>query len=288
MLDKVGNSSGKIYLNGTVVIHANSQGNLTDRFGDSRNRKKRVYKLNFKSKQKLYDAITYQNFMASHDADLYHCFLTLTFKRSNIPSNPNEAIGEFFQNWKKSGLRNYTWVREIGSKGLLPHYHITSVATHRPIKAINRSWCSVRGYFTSNAVRTAPNRGMVIHSLDSARRYVAKYMTKAEETQEVKLPGRIYGVSNNLVFDPLTIDSTFAGGLIHDPWYSEGRIYRGDFSTVGHIQGGWKSISLYEDLKTEIMNQKDRERQRELDRMIREQKEKKVKALKRAQLTLVS
>lgn len=287
MLDKVGHSSGKIYLNGTVVIHAATPGNLSDRFGDSRNRSERVYKLNFKSKQKLFDAITYQNYMAGHDPHLYHSFLTLTFKRGFVPVNPNEAVTSFFSDWKKRhGLENYTWVREVGARGNLPHYHVTVVAARRSVAAINRSWSTARGYYTSNAVRTAPGRGMVINNLASARRYVAKYMTKCEETQAVKLPGRIYGVSNNLQFEPLTIDSTFAAGLIHDPWYSEGRIYHGDFSTVGYLQP-FKSVTLFEEIQSEVLKERERRENADRARRLRDEQLKKIAAQKRLQLELI-
>jgi hypothetical protein len=252
-LDKVRRTAGKLYLNGTVVIHPDNSG-MTRRFGGSRNRTRRTYKLSFKAKNKLYDAITYQHFNAASSGGLYHCFLTLTFSSSSIPDNPNACVSEFCNRWGKQGAVSFTWVREIGGSGGLVHYHVTSVAPFREVSAINRTWCDCRGYYSPNAVRTGEKTGMVIRSLTKARKYVAKYMTKSSTDDQRLIKGRVYAVSNDLVFEPLSIDSGIATSLMHDRYRSTGWIHRGDFATIGQLKTdkaintyfGWKDVYVRE------------------------------------------
>ena len=271
MLDKVRSSSGKIYLNGTLVVHANSTPKKSIVDVDSRNRTKRSYKISFKAKQKIYDAITYQNHTSVRSSDLHHCFLTLTFRGWDYPTNPNPIVTSFFDRWKKRGARNYTWIREVGKRGSKCHYHATVVAPYLHISEINRVWCDCRGSFSANAVRTAPGRGMVIRNVIKARQYVAKYMTKASTDDQKKVKGRVYAVSNDLIFDPLSVDAPLAYSLMHDQYRSTGWTHRGDFATVGQIKAD-KSVDIYSQVQ-EILKDKSRdEKQREYNRLLRKQR----------------
>lgn len=283
MSDKVRSSSGKIYANGTVVIYADSLGKKSIVDVDSRNRTRRTYKINFKTKQKLYDAITYQNYVASREPGLHHCFLTLTFDSKCIPDYPNRCVSDFFDRWKKAGARNYTWVREVGSKGGLVHYHVTTVAPRREIGKINDSWCDCRGSYSPNAVRTAPNRGMVIRNLVRAKQYVSKYMTKSDEDQS-HVKGRIYGVSNDLIFEPLKVDSAWAASLIHG-WQSTGKIHKGDWSTIGKIRDDW-SLNVYNETFELLQEQMFRERLEAEKLEDRKARQKRVQKLKKTQLQM--
>jgi hypothetical protein len=277
-MDKVRSSSGKLYLNGTVVHYADSLGNTT-RFNGSRNHSKKSYKLNFKQKQKLYDAITYQHDQANRNGLLHHSFITLTFDGSRIPDNPNSCVTAFFNKWRKRGATSYTWVREKGERGNLVHYHATTVSPKFPINSkagwnINQCWCDSRGYYSANAVRTAtvfdclschrqyrnhkPKschcgksnfrsfNSMQINSLISARKYVAKYLTKDDTKTENDGLGRVYAVSNDCAFEPVPVSGFTALSLMNDKFWSTGWTHKTEFSTVGQVRADLSPV-LFKD-----------------------------------------
>lgn len=253
-MDKARNYSGKTYLNGTVVNHVVSRTTRTE-FGqeeatDKRNRTKRQYRIKTKQRNKIYDAITYQNWYASRERDLHHCFITLTFARERVPENPNQCVSDFFDKMGKKGCENYVWVREIGTKGHLVHYHATYVAPRLPINtkkgwSINRCWCESRGYYSGNAVRTERKSGLVVKDVVRARQYVAKYMSKAEANQD-HVKGRIYAVSNDLIFEPaVTREAVYIAAHLCNADF-----FQTDWATVGYVQPQL-AVDWYRNMKFE-------------------------------------
>ena len=261
-MDKARNYSGKTYLNGTVVNHVVARCTRTE-FGqadatDKRNRVKRQYRIKSKQRNKIYDAITYQNWDASRSNDLHHCFITLTFARDRIPENPNQCVSTFFDKMVKRGCKNYVWVREIGTKGHLVHYHATYVAPRLPINtkkgwSINRCWCESRGYYSGNAVRTERRSGLVVKDVVRARQYVAKYMSKAEANQD-HVKGRIYAVSNDLIFEPaVTREAVYIAAHLCNADF-----FQTDWATVGYVQPQL-AVNWYRKMKFEELRNKEEE-----------------------------
>tara|TARA_Y100001972_G_scaffold120275_1_gene162578 strand:- start:293 stop:1228 length:936 start_codon:yes stop_codon:yes gene_type:complete len=140
--------------------------------------------MNRKNRQRVIDAATYQNHIASSEHILSHCFFTLTYpgKRFN---DANKDIGRFLDKLSKHATRiypeigdkfSYIWVRELTKKGL-DHFHVMSVLPvfrldekkHPAIDysipfyypgedkdrfySLNKSWCDTIGYYSPNAVR---------------------------------------------------------------------------------------------------------------------------------------
>ena len=169
-----------------------------------------------KNKRRIYDACTYQNYVAGLDAKLSHCFFTLTY--ATRPADPNKDIGRFLDDLRKHSKRvypeigdrfSYLWVRELTKKGI-DHFHVCAVIPvfpispgdrkHKGIKysipfrysdeahnrfySLNKSWSKIRGgEYASNAVRISKDKTtgkskFRIASLQSAIRYVAKYASK--------------------------------------------------------------------------------------------------------------
>ncbi len=247
-------SQGKYYLNGTCVQYAVPPISRVHE-QEVREYTKRSFKIGFKQRMKLYDAITLQHFQAASDPNLYHTFLTATFEAGNVPDNPNNVFSDYLDRMRKAGFINYAWTRELTKKGT-PHYHFTIVGPKRPINAkkgwsINKCWSDARGYYSGNGIRSSINpisgrSQMIINSLWHARRYVAKYISKANEDQS-SIPGRIYAVSNDLQNCP-PIPEPHAIHLANHPLYgTKNDFHRGDWSTIAEVKPEW-SKHLYDQL----------------------------------------
>lgn len=242
---------------------------------ENRNRTERSYNIRFKQRMKIYDAITFQHVQAANDPHLNHCFLTATFRAGNVPANPNNVFSDFCERIRKAGFLNYVWTRELTKLGTV-HYHFTTVGPKRPINSksgwsINQCWSECRKDYSPNAIRSStiffcrncgaravtnkkpccnqinfkPVNQMVINSIDNARGYVAKYISKMGSFDEKskkfvcydqsRIGGRIYAVSNDLIKPPL--DYPQALDLCYMPYYSDGKdVRKYDFSSVGGIK----------------------------------------------------
>ena len=182
---------GNLHISGRCVQYAFSKGG---RFGDpdepaKRDHKKRTYSMNRKNKQRVFDACTYQNHVASMDCKLSHCFFTLTYG-DDPEDNANIHVGLFLEKLMKHAKRvypeigqkaSYVWVREQTEKGR-DHFHVIAVLpvftipkAERKNKSItysipfyydgeetgkyfslNKAWCQTRGgEYSKNAVRVS-------------------------------------------------------------------------------------------------------------------------------------
>ena len=246
----------KLYANGTAVQYPDNR-NKRYNLERSENSKK-TFEIRFKQRMKIYDAVTYQNYQANQDGKFNHCFITLTFRAGKVPENPNKTVSDFFDKMRKVGFKNYVWVREIGEKGLLCHYHCTTVGPRLPVFSndkwsINGCWCETRRDYSPNGVRSGINpatgkRQLIINSLFNARLYVAKYMTKGNgQFNEDRLTGRKYAISNDLHLNPLDID--YALDFCFHPYYNSKKdIFYTQWATVGQVQPE-KAMNLYLKLK---------------------------------------
>lgn len=263
-------TKGKYYLNGTCVNYAAVPPLISIDQTEERNYRERSFRIGFKQRMKIFDAITLQHYEASRDPSLYHCFFTATFSSDSVPDNPNNVFSKFLDKMRKAGFANYVWTRELTQKGT-PHYHFTTVGKKKPINAtkgwsVNKCWCDSRGYYSSNAIRSSTiwicqNRACrrrhihevvncidcgypvkkinqaVIHDIRSARAYVAKYIAKAEGDQR-HVKGRTYAVSNGLTsHPPLDIDDALMYVYGFGGFFSDGRDVRQyDYAKIGNIK----------------------------------------------------
>ena len=250
---------GKLFLNGTVVDWFPRRNTKLET--PNRNHSKKAFRISFKQRMAIYDAITYQNYQASQQNNLYHTFLTLTFPKDNVPYRPNDCVTQFFKQIKRKGFVNYCWTREIGEAGGLVHYHFTTVGKYTPIATLNQVWGKCRGHEAPNALRSSINpltgkAQMVIHNLHAARAYVAKYMTKDYHGKCVtpsaefvtQPPGRVWARSHDLNFPPVSLPD--ATGLARHEYYGSGRVFESDFARVGSVKSK-HAYYLYSGMRTD-------------------------------------
>ena len=187
--------------------------------------------MNFRAKNKIRDAVTFQHVLASTDPKLSHCFFTLTYPQTDT-SSATKDIGKFMQKLMKHSQRiypvnafSYVWVREL-TGNVVDHFHCTCVLPVWPVPAplrkrpelkytipvhfkdemkskyftLNKSWCQTRGFYSRNGVRLSKDKRtgktkFIVADLESAIKYVSGYMTKAKDTDTTR---PLYRLSKNL------------------------------------------------------------------------------------------
>ena len=270
----------------------------------NRDHKTKTYKMDRRNKQKIFDAATYQNTIASMDNKLSHTFFTLTYP-TNQSGNATKDIGKFMYNLKRHSERvypeikdrySYIWVREITQKNE-DHFHVMAVlpvfrlkeSKHEKIThsipfyydgeqdskffSLNKAWCKVRGYYSKNAVRVSKDRSgkslFTIDNLQSAIRYVSKYVTKGQTDSDGNLVASskpVVRMSENLKewTVPLKIDSVV--GLMYDNFWCESfkfvdkktgeviekRVIETDYAKIGKVKLQ-KAAMLYTQMQQELL-----------------------------------
>ncbi|MBA7532142.1 hypothetical protein ES705_24368 [subsurface metagenome] len=157
-------------------------------------------------------------------------FATLTFPEDVQEYEANRCFSNFVNNLSTNfKLNSHVAVKELTRKGR-PHYHIILDLPFTDFKVLNNAWCSAFRHLMSgsnNAFTTG--RRPIISSVDDVTRYITKYITKVERSQDAIKPAtRQYFVSYNVHCNPATISKSMLTYLLATHGYER---YEGDYFT---------------------------------------------------------
>lgn len=254
---------------------------------------KKDFKMKFKQKQKLYDAITYQHFKQATNNHWSQCFFTLTLSSPQPSSKSTEQIGRFMDKLRKHCKRiqvaaeidqdffSYVWVREQ-TKKKVDHFHCVCVLPCFPIPkrerkhplakysipffftgeteskyaTLNKMWCDCRGQYSTNAVRISRDKHGNLAFMINDLKAATRYVTKYISKSEENTNTRTHAISNNLVkwTQPLPLDDFY--GLVMSPYYSQGVWSKEEKKEIPYIEKDFCSIGkLYPQKAFDVYNE---------------------------------
>lgn len=236
--------NAKVYYNGTVVEYTDNNGagggniiksnnekasslkkrpsTLIDGFfydneTGEQLRKKPVFKLNFKTKMRIADAVCLQqqwveeyNKGKSFKEKVFHCFLIATFPHGVFTAKECSTLFSLFLNRitrKKDGVKSYIWIRELTKKGT-PHYHFITIQRYIDIQSMNALWANILKIKSDCCIRSSSDENgknrMVIKGKGNAIGYVLKYLSKTD-SKDVEGRHKITDCSQSLRIDPIIL-----------------------------------------------------------------------------------
>lgn len=226
----------KLYEDGTIIDYSPSPGNRNVPGGVINGKKRKTFELNGKHKRFIRSSAIRQALTAKYRL----LFATLTFPKDIQEHEANKCFSNFTDNLTTNfNLNSYVAVKELhlgekkGGTGAAkgrPHYHIILDIPFADFKVLNRAWCSSFRHLmcgSNNAFTTG--RRPIVSSVDDVARYITKYITKVEQSQDrIKPETRQYFVSHNVHCNPCTISKSMLTYLLHSQKYDH---YEGEYFT---------------------------------------------------------
>lgn len=216
----------KFYEDGTIIDYAVSPGRKGLRGGRVNGTKRKTFELNSRHKR----FIRCSAIRMARTAKYRLLVATLTFPKDVSEYEANRCFSNFINNLSTNfKLNAYVAVKELTQKGR-PHYHIILDIPFTDFKILNQAWCSAFRYLMpgSNNAFTTGSRP-IVSNVDDVARYITKYITKAERSQDAVKPAtRQYFISNNVNCSPAFISDAMLIYLLKTHGYEK---YEGNYFT---------------------------------------------------------
>jgi hypothetical protein len=191
-----------LYEDGTMIRFARSPGGRPPG-GRANGSKTKHFVLTSKHKRLIRSAAI-RLFIKKHYGIL---FCTLTFTKDIEEKAANQCFSNFIDNLKTNfKLIDYVAVKELTQKGR-PHYHCLLDIPFTDYKKLNKAWIATFSALmpgSRNAFTTG--RQPIIRDVHTVARYITKYITKVERSNEQTKPlTRQYFISRGTACRPALI-----------------------------------------------------------------------------------